>query len=130
MGGTPQGSSLGREEGDMGEPFGRFPHALFLSRISFWRAKRNPAAGGKPIHDTWQTKKLRLRQEKTVSCAGAWTNTLKSDSSLPAAPSETPDSRPAPACSPPRPCPLRSSARPTGVQGRSPAALFPRFLSR
>ena len=34
------------------------------------------------------------------------------------------------AFSPPRLCPLRFSARRTGVQGRSPAALFPRFLSR
>jgi hypothetical protein len=34
------------EEGIMGEPFGRFNHAVFLFRISIWRAKRNTAAGG------------------------------------------------------------------------------------
>ena len=35
-----------------------------------------------------------------------------------------------PACLSSNLCPLRFSARRTGVQGRSPAALFPRFLSR
>ena len=47
---------------------------------------------------------------------------------MPAASSETADSRPAPASSPPHQCPLRFSARRTGVQGQSPNPLFPRFL--
>ena len=70
-----------------------------------------------------------LRQE-TVSCVRAQISTLKSNKALPAARSETGDARSAPACSSSRQCPLRFSARRTGVQGRSPAALFPRFLSR
>ena len=44
--GEPGGSPFGREERVQGEPFGRFPLAVFLSPISFWRAKRNGAAGG------------------------------------------------------------------------------------
>ena len=70
------------------------------------------------------------RRLETVNRARVLISTLKSNGALPAAPSEAADSRPAPACSPPCLCPLRFSARRTGVQGRSPAALFPRFLSR
>ncbi len=44
--GEPVGSPFGREERVQGEPFGRFPLAVFLSPISFWRAKRNGAAVG------------------------------------------------------------------------------------
>ncbi len=71
-----------------------------------------------------------LLQQETVSCTKVQISTLKSNGALPAAQEETADLHPAPACSSSRQCPLRFSARRTGVQGRSPAALFPRFLSR
>ena len=71
-----------------------------------------------------------LRQQKTANGAGAWTNTLKSNSALPAAPSETADARLAPACSPPRRCPLRFSALRTGGAGERPCrALSPISLA-
>ena len=75
-------------------------------------------AGGEP----------RLRE--AVSGAGIQISTLKNYCALPAAPSETAYSRPAPACLSSNLCPLRVSARRTGVQGDAPAALFPRFLPR
>ena len=121
-----------------GEPFGWFPGRFFFSIFLYvaqkerWppeaicrmrRQKRStippPGRGGRS-----------LQQQETVNCVRVQISTLKSHSALPAAPSEMADSRPAPACSPPRQCPLRFSARRTGAQGRSPAALFPRFLSR
>ena len=111
---------------------GRSPAALFPRFLS---RERNRAAGGnltKMSADTMITPPSgggrQAQQQDTVNGTRVQTCTLKSHQSLPAAPSETADSRPAPACSPPRRCPLRFSARRTGAQGRSPNPLFPRFL--